>query len=112
MTGSLQHRVTSPTHPATTVEPARLSSDIAQPTAEYTERVQALHAYKASAEDPNELSFSKGEFIEIVDRTGNWWQARKADGTVGIIPSNYVSNKAHRKRNDDIVDFSINLFAC
>lgn len=46
MTGSLQHRVTSPTHPATTVEPARLSSDIAQPTAEYTERVQALHACK------------------------------------------------------------------
>ncbi|KAI8367161.1 hypothetical protein EDC96DRAFT_507121 [Choanephora cucurbitarum] len=89
MTGSLQHRVTSPTHPATTVDPARMSSDIVQPATEYNERVQALHAYKASPEDPNELSFSKGEFLEIVDRTGNWWQARKADGTVGIIPSNY-----------------------
>lgn len=30
--------------------------------------------------------------LDIVDRNGNWWQARKPDGTVGIIPSNYVSS--------------------
>lgn len=77
---------------------------------EYREKVQALHACKlstfqkkrnhfdifslyldqANPEDPNELNFSKGEILDIVDKTGNWWQARKADGTEGIIPSNYV----------------------
>ncbi|KAI8364925.1 hypothetical protein BD560DRAFT_448328 [Blakeslea trispora] len=53
------------------------------------EQATALHNYQASAEDPNELSFSKNEVLEILDKRGNWWQARKQDGTTGIVPSNY-----------------------
>ncbi|KAJ7082431.1 hypothetical protein B0H15DRAFT_441566 [Mycena belliarum] len=49
---------------------------------------KALHAYKGSPEDPNELSFAKGEILEIEDKEGRWWQAKKADGTLGIVPSN------------------------
>jgi hypothetical protein len=37
----------------------------------------------ASADDPNELSFQKGELMDIVDNSGKWWQAKKADGTTG-----------------------------
>lgn len=46
---------------------------------------------QGSPDDPNELSFEKGETIDILDKRGNWWQARKADGSTGIVPSNYVS---------------------
>ncbi|KAJ7500999.1 hypothetical protein B0H11DRAFT_2275359 [Mycena galericulata] len=53
-------------------------------------RARALHAYKGSRDDPNELSFLKGEILEIEDRAGKWWEAKKADGTFGIVPSNYM----------------------
>ncbi|KAI8976560.1 SH3 domain-containing protein, partial [Pilobolus umbonatus] len=78
--------------PPTTI-PMSPTADIDIPTpVHYNEKVQALHAYEANPEDPSELSFAKGEIMDIMDRNGNWWQARKSDGSVGIIPSNYVSD--------------------
>ncbi|KAI7847458.1 hypothetical protein BDC45DRAFT_526111 [Circinella umbellata] len=53
--------------------------------------VKALHAYRANLEDPNELSFEKHEVLEILDKRGNWWQAKKKDGSIGIVPSNYFA---------------------
>ncbi|ORX88162.1 hypothetical protein K493DRAFT_306744, partial [Basidiobolus meristosporus CBS 931.73] len=58
---------------------------------EYKYRVRAAHPYTASREDPNEMSFNKGDVLEVVDTNGKWWHARKPDGTIGIIPSNYYS---------------------
>jgi hypothetical protein len=37
----------------------------------------------ASPDYPNELSFAQGEILDIVDNQGKWWQARKADDTIG-----------------------------
>ncbi|KAG2184423.1 hypothetical protein INT43_000332 [Umbelopsis isabellina] len=59
---------------------------------QYNEQVTALHAYQANPDDATELSFAKGENLEVVERKGNWWQARKEDGTIGIVPSNYFAN--------------------
>ncbi|KAF7726046.1 40S ribosomal protein S29 [Apophysomyces ossiformis] len=52
----------------------------------------ALHSYQGNPDDPNELSFDKGETLEILNRSGNWWQAKKLDGSTGIVPRNYFSS--------------------
>ncbi|KAI7906645.1 uncharacterized protein BX663DRAFT_497178 [Cokeromyces recurvatus] len=53
------------------------------------EKATALHDYQANTDDPNEISFKKDEVLDILDKRGNWWHARKQDGTIGIVPSNY-----------------------
>ncbi|KAF9459216.1 hypothetical protein BDZ94DRAFT_1054751 [Collybia nuda] len=58
---------------------------------EQTAKAEALYAYTASANDETELSFRKGEVLDILTQSDLWWEARKADGTIGIAPSNYLS---------------------
>lgn len=53
-------------------------------------RAKALYGYKADESDAYEISFDQGEFLKVSDIEGRWWKAKRANGQVGIIPSNYV----------------------
>lgn len=44
----------------------------------------------ANPDDPNELTFEKGENFKVLDNKGKWWQVQTQAGKVGIVPSNYV----------------------
>ncbi|ORY29435.1 hypothetical protein BCR33DRAFT_685709 [Rhizoclosmatium globosum] len=58
-------------------------------------KAQALYNYTANPSDPNELSFNKGQVLDIVDKEGKWWKARYVDASgavvTGVVPSNYVT---------------------
>jgi len=65
-----------------------LNTVVVSPNADYAYKARALYDYEANPEDQNELSLIKGETLDIVDNKGKWWQAKKADETIGIAPSN------------------------
>lgn len=55
--------------------------------------------YVASPDDSPELSFKKGEIFDVLDSSADWWRVKKADGSTGIIPSNFVRRCHDRKRD-------------
>ncbi|ORX96824.1 hypothetical protein K493DRAFT_350485 [Basidiobolus meristosporus CBS 931.73] len=73
--------IVPPVAATTTPKPASAPSDN-----NYPYRAQALYGYEASADDPNEISFLKDEVVDVADTKGKWWQAKKSDGSVGIVP--------------------------
>ena len=52
--------------------------------------VVAIYHYDARTDD--DLSFQKGDTLEVRDSNGDWWYARdRKTGKKGYIPCNYVA---------------------
>lgn len=51
-------------------------------------KAMALYAYLP--QNTEELALTKGEVVDVFESDGKWWKARKKDGSIGSIPSNYV----------------------
>ncbi|KAI0094248.1 hypothetical protein BDY19DRAFT_981804 [Irpex rosettiformis] len=62
---------------------------------EFTLRAKAMYPYQANTEDPNEISFEKNEMLEILDKQGKWWQAKKEDGTIGSAYADHLIYRCH-----------------
>ncbi|KAK0464743.1 uncharacterized protein EV420DRAFT_1062064 [Desarmillaria tabescens] len=60
------------------------------PLEKFSNRAQALYPYEASPADPNELSFTAGEILDVERTSEDWWAARKKDGSIGVVPSNFL----------------------
>ncbi|KAH7966725.1 hypothetical protein HPB49_018881 [Dermacentor silvarum] len=55
------------------------------------ETVVALYSFASQNEE--ELSFTKGEQLEVIEKPENdpdWWKARNQSGDTGLVPKNYV----------------------
>ena len=53
--------------------------------------VVALYSFNSG--NPEELPFEKGDLMDIIDQPPDdpdWWEARKSDGSKGLVPRNYV----------------------
>ena len=51
--------------------------------------VQALFTF--TAQDSDELSFTAGDWITVLDKSNRDWWKGQVNGAIGIFPSNYVS---------------------
>jgi len=78
--------------PATAPPVARKASAPRPPPR--TQKVKAVWAYNEDGAESNDLSFSEGEIIEIIEETNaDWWKG-KCRGREGLFPSSYVTPQA------------------
>lgn len=50
----------------------------------YIADFRAMYAYQADPADPNEVSFNKGDMLEVLDNTGKWFQVKTQAGQTGV----------------------------
>lgn len=69
-------------------------------------RIYAVNADRLG-QNFKELTVRRGELIEILDWSKNWWRAKNFQGTVGYVPNNIVEEIDIEQRS--LVEFSIDL---
>lgn len=57
------------------------------------ETCEALYDYKSDV--PEDLVFSRGDVIQVLLKSGNWWEGQTLNGR-GMFPRNYVTTTAEK----------------
>lgn len=66
--------------------------------------------YDYTAANRDELSFSKGQLIYILDKTNpDWWKG-DANGVIGLLPTNYVKMTTTESDPSQQCEYSSNFF--
>ncbi|RDD41322.1 Tyrosine-protein kinase Yes [Trichoplax sp. H2] len=76
-----------------TVSPSSSTSSIPSPLPLPPQSNIFIGLYDYKALSPQDLSFRKGEPLEILESDGDWWKARSLHtGNEGFVPFNYVQS--------------------
>lgn len=88
---------TPDTHFSGTIERALKGNDTA--TIANVKRVCAL--YDLISYEPDELSFRKGDIINVIESVyRDWWRGSLSNGKIGIFPLNYVTPVTSKSREE------------
>lgn len=85
------HRTTSISRSRSLVLVDRVPSKRYPPSARENEVQRVIARFSFTAEVGEELSFNRGDVIEVTGQENeNWWRGRMPGGRTGLFPSNYV----------------------
>jgi len=56
-------------------------------------RKSCIAKFNYTSTDSEELTISKGEYLQVVDDKGAWWKVCNKSNKMGLVPSNYVELK-------------------
>lgn len=79
-------RPISPRHPENSHPHTSQSGDLA-----FSQLARVMYQYKAAQDD--ELNLSKGEIVNVLEKSGDGWWRGECNGQSGWFPSNYVSEE-------------------
>lgn len=92
---AVQQMAPTPTQaapPAAREEYGSAPSPVATSPQQPIKKAKANYAYMASPDDPNEVSFAKGEILEVLDDAGKWFQVKTSGGIQGVSIEQYREN--------------------
>ncbi|KAF7258245.1 hypothetical protein EG68_04776 [Paragonimus skrjabini miyazakii] len=85
------HRTTTISRGGTLLLVDRVPSKLYPASGRQNEIKRVIARFDFTAEDSEELSFFRGDVIEVIGQENeHWWRGRLPNGRTGLFPSNYV----------------------